>query len=83
MKGNERLLVLKVVEQLILNINTDTVSQAIVNLQGILKTVGTDEDLESKCRSLVQAGQKIWAVKMYKEATGIGLKEAKQIIDNL
>ena len=32
---------------------------------------------------LVQAGQKIQAVKLYKELTGVGLAEAKDAVDNL
>jgi len=32
-------------------------------------------------RELVHAGKKIQAVKLYREMTGVGLKEAKQAVD--
>jgi large subunit ribosomal protein L7/L12 len=36
---------------------------------------------QSEVKSLVQQGQKIQAIKLYREKTGIGLKEAKDAVD--
>jgi len=41
------------------------------------------EEDAKKMTELIFAGQKIAAIKMYKEATGLGLKESKQFIDAL
>lgn len=41
------------------------------------------EDDAQKMTELIFAGQKIGAIKMYKEATSLGLKESKQFIDAL
>ena len=41
------------------------------------------EEDAKKMTDFIFAGQKIAAIKMYKEATGLGLKESKQFIDAL
>jgi ribosomal protein L7/L12 len=41
------------------------------------------EEDAKKMTEFIFAGQKIAAIKMYKEATGLGLKESKDIIDAL
>lgn len=41
------------------------------------------EDDAKKMTDFIFAGQKIAAIKMYKEASGLGLKESKDIIDAL
>ncbi|GLV57408.1 hypothetical protein KDH_42440 [Dictyobacter sp. S3.2.2.5] len=58
--------------------------QAVDNIERELKGAATlnsqymDTD---KLQSLVQAGQKIQAIKYYREMTGVGLKEAKDAVD--
>ena len=39
--------------------------------------------LESKIRSMLAKGKKIEAVKIYREEYGIGLKEAKDVVDRI
>jgi len=39
------------------------------------------EDLEQQVRSLLGQGQKLNAVKLYKESTGVSLKEAKDAVE--
>lgn len=41
------------------------------------------EEDAKKMTEFIFAGQKIAAIKMYKEATGLGLKESKDVIDAL
>jgi ribosomal protein L7/L12 len=40
-------------------------------------------DHEAELRTLVAAGQQIQAIKMVRELTGMGLKEAKDLVDRL
>src|SRR3954468_363698 len=40
-----------------------------------------DDDLESRVRSLMDEGQKIEAIKLYRERTGAGLKESKDAVE--
>jgi len=40
-------------------------------------------DVEQQVRSLLDQGQKIAAVKLYKDQTGVGLAEAKQAVETL
>ena len=42
-----------------------------------------DEDLEERVRSLMGEGQKIEAIKLYRERTGAGLKESKDAVESL
>jgi Ribosomal protein L7/L12 C-terminal domain len=42
----------------------------------------SDEQI-AKLSSLISKGQKIEAIKFYREATGLGLKEAKEAIEQL
>jgi ribosomal protein L7/L12 len=47
-------------------------------------TISTDSsDLESRVHTLLDQGLKIEAIKLYREATGAGLKEAKDAVENL
>jgi Ribosomal protein L7/L12 len=39
--------------------------------------------INDKIQNLVIYGEKIKAIKMYRQATGVGLKEAKEYIDSL
>ncbi len=43
----------------------------------------TIDDLTSELRRLLQANQKIAAIKLYRERTGASLKEAKDAVDNM
>ena len=38
-------------------------------------------DVDSRVRSLLATGEKIAAIKLYRESTGVGLKEAKDAVD--
>jgi ribosomal protein L7/L12 len=40
-------------------------------------------DLEQQVRALLDDGQKIAAVKLYKDQTGVGLAEAKQAVESM
>jgi ribosomal protein L7/L12 len=40
-------------------------------------------DLEQQVRALLDDGQKIAAVKLYKDHTGVGLAEAKQAVESM
>lgn len=42
-----------------------------------------DDQLMMKLKRLVQSGEKIQAIKVYRDATGVGLKEAKDFVDQL
>ena len=44
---------------------------------------GHGDDLERRVRSLLSEGRKIEAIKVYREATGAGLKEAKDAVEAL
>jgi large subunit ribosomal protein L7/L12 len=44
---------------------------------------GTDRDFEDELVALLQQGQKIQAIKRYRERTGVGLKEAKDAVEAL
>lgn len=41
------------------------------------------EDIQSELKNLIAEGKKIEAMKKYRMATGVGLKEAKEYIDNM
>ena len=51
----------------------------------ILKHLGLDPDqgVNQQVMELVKAGQKIQAIKLYREQTGAGLKEAKEYVEGL
>jgi ribosomal protein L7/L12 len=42
-----------------------------------------DPGLTSEVMTLVREGRKIDAIRLYREITGVGLKEAKEVIDSL
>lgn len=51
---------------------------------GAVGNVETDPDqLEATVRQLVAEGKAIAAVKAYRDATGVGLKEAKDAVDRI
>ena len=51
----------------------------------ILSHLGIDPDqgVNQQVLELVKAGQKIQAIKVYREQTGVGLKEAKDYVESL
>lgn len=51
----------------------------------ILSHLGIDPDqgVNQQVLELVKAGQKIQAIKVYREQTGVGLKEAKDLVESL
>ena len=50
----------------------------------IAKQIGVPETpVDDEIKNLVIEGKKIKAIKMYRQATGLGLKEAKENIDLL
>ena len=42
---------------------------------------GTDSGLDAQIAELLRQGQKIEAIKCYREATGVGLREAKDAVE--
>lgn len=53
-------------------------------LEKIAKQIGVPEPpVDDEIKSLVVAGKKVKAIKMYRQITGLGLKEAKEYIDLL
>jgi Ribosomal protein L7/L12 C-terminal domain len=51
----------------------------------ILKHLGIDpnQGVDAEIMKLVNAGEKIKAIKLYREQTGVGLKEAKDYVESL
>ena len=51
----------------------------------ILKHLGIDpnQGVDQKIMELMKAGQKIEAIKLYREQTGVELKEAKDYVESL
>lgn len=43
----------------------------------------SDQGVDPKVLELMQAGRKIEAIKLYREQTGVGLKEAKDYVEGL
>lgn len=54
-------------------------------LDVILKQLGIDAtaDVNPRVLELVRSGQKIEAIKLYRDETGVGLKEAKDFVESL
>ena len=50
---------------------------------GMMSTVRLAQELGNKVYHLVAQGQKVEAIKLVRERTGLGLKEAKDIVDRL
>jgi ribosomal protein L7/L12 len=44
---------------------------------------GADGGVDAQVVALAQSGQKIDAIKRYRQLTGVGLAEAKQVVDGL
>ncbi len=58
-----------------------TVAQAMTN--AVRVAAPTQNDLENEVRALLATGNKIEAVKLVRERTSLGLKEAKDLVDNI
>ncbi len=52
---------------------------AVMNHLGVVMNSGVDPQL----LQLVREGKKIEAIKLYRESTGVGLKEAKDFVESL
>lgn len=53
-------------------------------LDKITKQIGIpEEDIDGEIKTFVSEGNKIKAIKRYRDISGAGLKEAKEYIDNL
>lgn len=53
-------------------------------LEKIAKQIGVPEpSIDEELKNIISDGKKIKAVKRYRDFTGVGLKEAKDYIDNL
>lgn len=53
-------------------------------LEKIAKQIGVPEPpVDDEIKTLIAEGEKIKAIKRYREITGVGLKEAKDYIDKL
>lgn len=61
--------------------NPDSFNAAL--LPASISVPAMPEDDAMKMTEFIFAGQKIAAIKMYKEATGLGLKDSKEFIDHL
>jgi cell division protein FtsL len=54
-----------------------------INLNKIAEQVGVPDTITNEIKSLILEGKKVEAIKKYRIATGLGLKEAKEYIDSL
>lgn len=54
-----------------------------INLIKIAKQVGVPDTINDEVKSLLLEGKKIEAIKKYRIATGLGLKESKEYVDSL
>jgi len=51
--------------------------------QGLIATIRHAQDVSDEVKKLVKQGKKIEAIKLIREQTGLGLKEAKDLVDRL
>lgn len=54
-----------------------------IRLNKIAQQVGVPDTITDELKSLILEGKKVEAIKKYRIATGLGLKEAKEYIDSL
>ena len=45
--------------------------------------IGADSGIPQEVVALAQSGNKIQAIKLYRELTGVGLAEAKDVVDGI
>lgn len=55
----------------------------LINHLGLAGRLGNPDAIHSQVLALKRAGNVIEAIKVYREATGLGLKEAKDFVDAL
>lgn len=59
------------------------ISRINLTLNKIAKQVGVPDTITDEIKGLVLEGKRIQAIKKYRIATGLGLKEAKEYVDSL
>jgi ribosomal protein L7/L12 len=57
--------------------------EAIQRGQSAPAVPASDRDFEAELVALLERGQKIGAIKLYRERTGVGLKDAKDAVESL
>ncbi|SFB43487.1 ribosomal protein L7/L12 [Clostridium frigidicarnis] len=67
----------------IINQMRSDIARININLNKIAKQVGVPNTINDEIKSLLLEGKKIEAIKKYRIATGLGLKESKEYIDSL
>ena len=55
----------------------------ILESLGVRAATPPSTDLEDEARELLRSGRKIQAIKLWRERTGMGLKEAKEAVEAL
>lgn len=66
----------------IIQIRSD-ITRININLNKIAAQVGVPDTIMDELKSLILEGKKVEAIKKYRIATGLGLKESKEYIDSL
>lgn len=65
----------------------DELRRTNLTLNKIVKHLGIEEEIianiDYELKSIISEDGKIKAIKRYREITGVGLKEAKEYVDNL
>ncbi|SCI72447.1 ribosomal protein L7/L12 [uncultured Clostridium sp.] len=65
----------------------DDITRMKATLDKIAKQIGVPDlvtkDIKDELKSLISEGKKVKAIKRYRTITGVGLKEAKEYIDQL
>ncbi|MBN1052847.1 50S ribosomal protein L7/L12 [Clostridium botulinum] len=59
------------------------ISRININLNKIAKQIGVPNTINDEIKNLILEGKKVEAIKKYRNATGLGLKESKEYIDSL
>ena len=67
----------------IINQMRSDIARININLNKIAKQVGVPDTINDEIKSLLLEGKKVEAIKKYRIATGLGLKESKEYIDSL
>lgn len=67
----------------IINQMRSDIARININLNKIAKQVGVPNTINDEIKSLLLEGKKVEAIKKYRIATGLGLKESKEYIDSL
>ncbi|WP_252250014.1 50S ribosomal protein L7/L12 [Clostridium sp. ZBS13] len=59
------------------------ISRININLNKIAKQIGVPNTINDEIKNLILEGKKVEAIKKYRNASGLGLKESKEYIDSL